>query len=501
MKVDQRKLKIVSFSFFSGLFILVVLSGCMVPPELGPKAELRKDLIKYNQSDTNAVYPHHNWWKEYQDDQLIVLIEEGLANSPSIAEALTRIQNANAIAIKAGAALELSVEGSITKFRQSYNQGVRSTFIPKGFRDLGIFQANISYELDFWGKNTEALNAAISHVEASKLLFEQAKIILSTSIADTYANLAQYVEELDVAKEAISVRSQTLDLFERRHKNGLENESTVEQARSNLAMAQADFAMLEERVHLTKNALAALVGSTPNRAKKIVSPKLANIVSQEIPSVIPSDLMSRRPDLMAAECIVKAAASQINVAEAGYYPNINLVGYIGHQSLGLETLLNSSSTIGSFGPAIHLPIFDKKRVESGYVSSYAEYHAALATYELAILQALREVEDVITSHKALHTRTLKTKEARDAAEKAYKIAKSRYDGGISTYLDVLRAEDGLIMTRRAMAQIKARAFILDVALIKALGGGFKEVLAKEQSDTSEKPVIKNSMTKEKRNER
>jgi NodT family efflux transporter outer membrane factor (OMF) lipoprotein len=454
---------------------VLFLSGCMVTPDLGPKAELRKDLITYKQGSNNVSYPNHNWWKDYQDTQLTTLIEEGLENSPSITEAMARVQNANAIAIKAGASYlpSASIDGSLTKFRQSYNMGVPKNFVPKGFRDLGMLNANFSYELDFWGKNTDTLNAAVSNVEAAKLMFEQAKIILSTAIAEAYANLAQYSEELEVAQETMSVRAQTLDLFEKRHKNGLENESTVQQARSNLAMAEAEHASLDERVHLTKNALVVLVGATPDRAVTITSPNLSSLVPQGVPTVIPADLISRRPDLIAAEYMVKAAASQINIAEAGYYPNINLTGYIGHQSLGLGTFLSSDSTIGSFGPAIHLPIFDKKRVESAYMASYADYHATLSTYESAILQALREVADAITSHKALATRTSKTKAALIAAEKAHKIAKSRYHGGLSTYLEVLRAEDGLITARRAMAQIKARAFILDVALIKALGGGFK----------------------------
>ena len=462
--------------------LILFLSGCMIPPKLGQKAEPRKELIAYKgQGQNTFIYPKQNWWEDYKDVQLSALIEEGLANSPSIAEAMSRVQKASALAIAAGASLlpSVAIDGSLIKFRQSYNMGVPSAFVPKGFRNLGNLNANFSYELDFWGKNSDALDAAISSVRASKLMAEQAKIILSTAIAQAYANLAQYYAELDVAVESVCVRAQTFDLFEKRYKNGLENESTVEQARSNLASAQADLASMEETVILAKNALVSLIGSLPDRAEKIVRPKLSNLVSQGVPKVIPADLISRRPDIIAAELILKASASQINVAEAGYYPNINLTGYIGHQSLGLGNFLSSSSTIGSFGPAIHLPIFDKNRVESQYLSSRAEYDANLTTYESAILQALREVADAIASHKSLDTRTAKTKISLEAAEKAYKISKGRYDGGLSTYLDVLRAEDNLIMTRRAMAQIKARAFILDVALIKALGGGFKPIVGEK----------------------
>lgn len=462
--------------------LILLLSGCMMLPELGPKAEPRKDLVVYKgQGKTEFTYPEQDWWKLYNDPQLNALIEEGLTNSPSIFDAAARIQKANAIAVANGASLlpEVSIDGSINKYRQSYNMGVPPAFVPKGFRDTARVSANFEYELDFWGKNSDVLLSAVSSIEAAKLMLAQARIILSTAIAEIYAKLAQYYAEFDVAVESVSVRAQTLELFEKRCKNGLENESTVEQARSNLATAQADLALSEETINLTRNSLAALIGAMPIRALTVERPNLSSIASFGVPAIIPADLISRRPDVMAAELTLKSTASQIDIAEAGYYPNINLVGYIGNQSLGLEKFMHGTSLIGAFGPAIHLPIFDKKRIEGHYLSARAEYDAQLAVYESAIIQALREVADAIISHQALDVRTQKTTVALHAAEKAYRISKGRYDGGLSTYLDVLRAEDNLINSRRAMAQIKARAFILDVALIKALGGGFKPIVGEK----------------------
>ena len=462
--------------------LILLLSGCAILPELGPKAQPRADLIAYRDGKKDFVYPNQDWWRLYNDPQLSYLIEEGLAKSPSIAEAVARIQKANAQALLAGASLMPSVaaNGSISKYRQSYNQGFPPALIPHGpaiiphgFKNTARTTVNFDYELDFWGKNSDNLSAAASAVEAAKLMSIQANILLSTSIAAAYANLAQYYAELDVSCETVSVRAQTLELFKERCKNGLENESTVEQAKSNLAAAQADLAAMEETIGLICNSLAALVGATPLRALKIERPNLANITPLGVPAVIPADLISRRPDVIAAALTLESSASRINVARAGFYPNINLTGYIGHQSLGLGTFLKSSSLIGSFGPAIHLPIFDGGRIESRYLESRADYDSSLAVYESAIIQALKEIADAVTSHKALDLRTQKTTEALHAAERAYSISRSRYNGGLSTYLEVLHAEDNLIASRRAMAQIRARAFTLDVALVKALGGGFE----------------------------
>ncbi len=455
--------------------LILLLSGCAIMPDLGPKPQPRADLVAYKDGKNDFVYPNQDWWKLYNDPQLSSLIEEGLVKSPNIAEAVARIQKANAQALLAGASLVPSIvaDGSISKYRQSYNQGFPPAMIPHGFKNTAKTTMSFDYELDFWGKNSDNLAAAISEVEAAKLMSIQANILLSTSIAAAYANLAQYYAELDVSYETVSVRAQTLELFEKRCKNGLENESTVEQAKSNLATAQADLAAMEETINLVCNSLAALVGATPLRALKIERPNLLTIIPLGVPAVIPADLISRRPDVIAAALTLESAASRINVAKAGFYPNINLTGYIGHQSLGMSTFLKSSSLIGSFGPAIHLPLFDSGRIESQYLKSRTDYDSSLAAYESAIIQALREVADAVTSHKALDLRTQKTTDALHAAERAYSISRSRYNGGLSTYLEVLHAEDNLIASRRAMAQIRARAFTLDVALVKALGGGFK----------------------------
>ncbi len=463
------------FTNFSCALLLGALSGCASMPDLGPQPTPRADLITYEEQESYNFICPQEWWKLYHDPQLSELIAEGLSQSPSMAEAAARIQKAHALALLTGASLapSLTADGTVGKGRQSYNQGLSPALVPHGFINTGRAAVNFDYELDFFGKNSDSLAAAISELEAAKLRAMQTEIILSTSIAAAYAKLAQLYAELDVANESVSVRAQTVALFKERYKNGLENEGGLEQANSNQAMAEAEVAALEETLALTANSLAALIGAKPTRTLKIKRPNLAEITSFGAPTVIPADLIGRRPDIIAAQLSLEAAASRINVAKAGFYPNINLTGYLGHQSLGLDTFMKSSSLIGSFGPAIHLPIFDGGRIASQYRGARADYDTSLSCYETAIIQALHEVADAITSHKALELRRQKTTAAVQAAGRAYHIANTRYRGGLSTYLEVLHAEDNLISSRRAMADIRARAFTLDVALVKALGGGFK----------------------------
>jgi outer membrane protein TolC len=161
------------------------------------------------------------------------------------------------------------------------------------------------------------------------------------------------------------------------------------------------------------------------------------------------------------------------VAKADFYPNIDLTAEIGLQSLGIGSLIKASSVFGAVGPAISLPIFKGGQLEGAYRGARAEYDAAVANYDAAVTQALHDVADVAASQRALGSRLSKSREALASAEGAYRIVQNRYLGGLSTYLEVLTAEDSLIASRQTVADLETRAFALDVALVRALGGGFK----------------------------
>jgi len=471
------RLKIVGLAALLSMF----LTGCAAIPDMGalkmPRFDMPAWLHAAPKKTPLKITPalRQDWWVQYNDPQLNALMVDALKQSPTLAQASARLAKADAEAQIAGASRlpSVSADGSYAKLRQSYNNGTPANAIQKGFNDSIRAAVNFDYEFDFWGKNKNALAAAVSQADAAALDAAQAGIVLTTSIAAAYADYARLQAELDAANDTLDVRSKTASLFDERLKNGLENEGGVEQANANKAVAEAEVAALEEQVALSKNALVALVGATPDKAAQITAPKILNIHSFGVPETIPSDLLGRRPDLIAARLQLEAAASRIKVAQAGFYPDINLTAYLGHQSVDLGTFMKSGSLIGSFGPAIHLPIFEGGALSGAYKGARADYDVALAQYDAAVIEALHETADAITSLKALDVRTKKTRVARDAAERAYNVANQRYRGGLSTYLEVLVAEDTLITNRRAMADIKARGFALDVALIKALGGGYQ----------------------------
>jgi NodT family efflux transporter outer membrane factor (OMF) lipoprotein len=178
--------------------------------------------------------------------------------------------------------------------------------------------------------------------------------------------------------------------------------------------------------------------------------------------------------VVAARLRAEAAAKQIKVAKAQFYPNVNLTAYLGFQSLGLSMLTKAGSDIGSIGPAISLPIFEGGRLRGQYRQASGSYDEAVANYDGAVTQALQDVADAAVSEKALSGRLGKVQEAVDAAAAAARIAQNRYAGGLATYLDVLNAQDTLLTNQRDLSTLRSRMFALDVQLVRALGGGYRQ---------------------------
>ena len=239
-----------------------------------------------------------------------------------------------------------------------------------------------------------------------------------------------------------------------------------------MPLARADLAATDEGITLTRNRLAALLGAGPDRGASIALPTARVLPAVGLPATLALDLIGRRADISAARLRAEAAAARITVAHAGFFPNVNLVGLIGFQSLGLGNLTASGSDIGQAGAAISLPIFDGGRVAGNYRAARADYDEAVAQYNQTLVRALNEVADAAASQRALGQRQAEAHAALTAADEAYAIARRRYEGGLSTYLSVLSAEDALLRTRQLAAALDAQAMTVNVNLIRALGGGY-----------------------------
>ena len=454
-----------------------LLAGCVSTPDVGPKpvpvtAESLASSASF--ADATGQWPTEGWWQAYGDAQLTALIDEGLAGSPDVAIAAARVRAADALAQQAGAALgpRVGVEGSAGGVQQSKNMGIPPQFVPDGIQDTGRLAATFGFDLDLWGKNRASLAAATSEAEAARVDAAQARLMLTTGIAAAYADLAGQYAALDVANQAVRVRSASAELSAQRAGAGIENRANQRLAESRAAGARGDVAGLEESIALTRNRIAALVGAGPDRGLTIVRPTLA-APAVGLPPEAGIALVGRRPDVVAARLRGEAAAKRIDVAKADFYPNISLSALVGLQSLGLANLFDKGSEYGNGGVAFTLPIFDSGRLQGRYRGARADYDVAVGNYDKVLIAALRDVADIVASRNANARQLAERRAALAAAAEASKLAGLRYRAGLSNLIVQLTTEDSEVVVSRAVADLEARQRSLDIALIRALGGGYQ----------------------------
>ena len=483
-RVTQRYRETLPTRLAALALVVTMLPGCaLIPPMKAFGKMMSGDSLQTAKSFTGPAiaWPQTDWWRAYGDPQLDSLIDEALKNSPDLRLAAARLRMAGAGVQAADGALlpQVSANALITEEKQSYNYLSPKAATPQDWNDYGRVTVNFSWDLDFWGKNKSALGAATSEQEAARAEQAQVRLILSSAVASAYAELAHLYTVLDSAKAALVVREKSADLFRQRYRNGLETLGGVRQVEARTAAAKGEVLAMEERIALVKNSIAALAGAGPDRGLAITRPRIDIAASAGLPDNLALELLGRRPDIVAARLRVEAAAKRIDQRKAEFYPNVNLMAFIGVHSLGLNMLTKGGSNVGAIGPAISLPIFNTKRLEAQLDGAYAEYDAAAATYNATLLHTLREVADAATSRRLLDNQLQTRNQAYQLAKEAHAIAKRRYEGGLSTYLDVLTAEDHMLSTQQALSEMQTRAFTLDVALTRSLGGGYGSAEARQ----------------------
>ncbi|MBW8743051.1 MAG: efflux transporter outer membrane subunit [Sphingomonas sp.] len=459
---------------------LAPLAACA--PNLGDKPVPRSAaslVAAQSLPDQGGQWPGDGWWKAYNDPQLDQLIAEGLAGSPDIAAAAARLARAQGLAQGAGAASGPSLDAEATggKTKQSYNFGIPPDFVPKGWKNYGAVNLKFGFDLDLWGKNRATLRAALSDRDAARIEVAEARLTLASAIAASYADLARLYAERDVDEEALRIQMDTAGLVGNRVRSGLDNEGQRHQAEAAVPAARADLNQVDEQISLTRNQLAALVGAGPDRGLAITRPKQDALATLALPPSAGIDLVGRRPDIVAARARVESAAQRIKAAHAAFYPDISLSGLVGLEALGFGNVLKSGSSYGNAGPAFSLPIFDSGKRSGDYRVARADYDAAVANYDKTLIDALHDVANAVASRNALGSQSTDARTSLADSQKAYEVARLRYKAGLSNYLDVLTAEQALIVARRRDADLTARAFTLDVALVRALGGGYAAAAA------------------------
>ena len=420
-----------------------------------------------------SAWPAEDWWRALGDPQLDKLMEEALAGSPSLRLAHARVDRALAFAEAAGAPLMPQLSGSVDATRQRFS---KNGLIPPPFagqwRWQNQAQLNFSYEFDFWGKNAAAYASALGQAKAAEVDAYAARLVLASALARAYVQLARGYDQLDLAREIVAQREKTRSLVAERLQAGLDSRIELKQAEASLPEARERVIQYEETIALARNQLAALAGQGPDRGLALERPKLAASSAPALPSLLPVDLLGRRPDVVAGRWRVEAAAKDIDNARAQFYPNVNLIAFAGFQALGWSKLLDLGSRTIGVGPALRLPIFDGGRLRGNLGERNADYDAAVEQYNQTLVDALREVADQLAAFRSLQQQAPETRAGLSTSQEAYELSLERYRAGLANYLTVVQAEALVTAQRSLAADLRARELDAAIGLVRALGGGY-----------------------------
>jgi NodT family efflux transporter outer membrane factor (OMF) lipoprotein len=462
---------------------VTLIAGCASTNGLAPTASPRdanalaaqRSLRDAHAGD--AAWPARDWWKALDDAQLDALIDEAVRDSPTLKVAAARTRKAIAAADAAAAPLSPRIDGSASSTRERFpNNGLTPPPLGGSTRTVNELQATLSWEIDFWGKNRAAYEAALGAARAAEVDAYAARLALSTNIAQAYVQLQRAYLLHDVAVATLAERQRIYELTRDRNAAGLDSRLELKQAESAVPATHEALVALDERMALARNQIAALLGAGPDRGLAIERPAATALASVALPSTLPAELIGRRPDVVAQRWRIEAAGRDIASAKAQFYPNVNLVAFVGLQTLGASNLLAAASGMAGVGPAITLPIFDAGRLRANLAAKDADYDVAVEQYNQTLADAMRDVVDQLASFRSVAAQRVQQRQALATTRKAYELALLRYREGLGNYVQVLSAEQPLLDQQSLDAELHARELELSINLVRALGGGYEPPL-------------------------
>lgn len=459
----------------------LLLVGCASPgaPHT-PLAQTTPAALGLNASATESAAPSQ-WWTTLGDAQLNDLVDKALQGSPSLAVSRARLEQAVALSQVREAANGPQVNLGVDATRQRYTaNGLVPAPIAGNTYNSGTVQASFSWSPDFFGQHAAELQAALGQARAAQADAAAAANTLAAQVGRSYVALARLVSQREVAVRALEQREEQRRLTNDRVAAGLDSQVELTQAQAAVPDARTQIEALDEQITLARRQVAVLSGQAPD-ALATLTPQLAALKPTAVPDALGTDLLGRRPDVVAARWRVEAATQGVKVARTEFYPNINIAAFIGLNSLGLDNLFNAGSRQMGVTPALRLPIFDGGRLRAQLGGRQAELDAAIGQYNGLVLDAVKEAGDAMASVQSLTRQQTLQDDAAASAEKAYRFAQERYRAGLGNYLVVLSTESQVLAQRRLAVDLRARQLDTRLQLMKALGGGWTDDTATLQT--------------------
>jgi len=454
---------------YSFLFAALLLAGCASMPDHRPGAAPPVPSA-FKEADARVAAPaaqpaSGRWWEVFADAQLNTLVTRADAGNTSIQLAAARLAQARALLRQADAQRlpQLALGASASRG----NLATPGSTQPSTVLSVG---ANASWEPDLFGRLAQASNAAVLDAQAREALLQGAHLMVQGDVAQTYFQLRALDDERALVRDTVAAYRDTLRLTERRHAAGDVAELDLARVQAEVAATESQALALDRRRAQLEHALAVLLGD-PASAYTLAEAEWRSALPA-VPPGIPSSLLTRRPDVVAAQVAMRAAQTRAGVARTAWFPDLALTVSGGGASNELSQLFKASARSWGVGALLSLPLLDGGRREAGVQNADAQWDAAAVAYREQVLLAFQDVEDQLAAVRLLDRQAQAQTQAVTAAARATVLSGSRYRNGLVSQLELLDARRSELGNRRQAVQLQAAQYQATVGLIRALGGGW-----------------------------
>ena len=457
------------------LVIAMALTGCGIINDTYHPAEVKppEHWKETPSQETAPAWPAADWWTQFNSPQLTSFIEEAKSANDDIQASVARVQQADAQARVVGAALLPTIDASagVTHVRQP--PGISVPCVKERTANCLTGSLNASYELDFWGKNESASESAHALAQASRFDQEIVALTVTSGVADSYFSVVGLRDRLAVARGNVANGEHVLDNIQKRFDHGLAPALDLAQQKTLVATLRAAVPPLELQLRQQINALVILLGRTPEALDIPESDGLTAITLPAVTPGLPSELLTRRPDIQLAEAQLIAANADINSARAAMFPSITLTAGDGYASTALATLLKPESAFYNLGSSLLQPIFRGGALMGALDVRKARYDELLHDYHKAVIAAFSDVENALAAVAQTDAEQKAQEEAQHEAKNAYDLAQKQFTSGLISIDTLLNTQRALFAANDALSQAKLSHLQALVGLYKALGGGWQ----------------------------
>jgi multidrug efflux system outer membrane protein len=462
------------------VLFVALLAGCTVGPNYSrpslavPQNFRAPEPLPPGQA---ASFADLKWFEIFKDDRLQELVRAALTQNFDLRDAVSRVEIARAsLGITRSQQFpNFGASGGveINRFSRDGATPLPAVILASQNRNFGTTSLNLlSFEVDLWGKLRRATEAARANLLSAE---ENRKAVITTLVSDVataYLSLRELDYELEISQRTLQTRQESLELTKSRQRGGVSTLLDLRQAEQLVDTAAQTIPGIQQQIEQTENQIRLLLGESPGevaRGRSLTSQDLP----PQVPAGLPSQLLERRPDILAAEQTLIAANAQIGVARAAYFPDLSLSGFLGGQSTQLTSLLSGPHTAWGLAPQLAQPIFTAGRLKSNVRLAEAEREQMLVQYQKTIQTAFSEVSNSLIAHQRVRESRERQEELVFALQDRLRLAYIRYRGGVDTQLDALDADRDLFQAELALSQIRLNELLTVVQLYKALGGGWQ----------------------------